>query len=230
VILDALDVLMRGRTSFMIAHRLSTIRSADLILVLNHGELVEQGSHEELVAQEGLYFQLYEAQTGRAARIEAEYAQATLAAGEGEDQRGASDIIAEVATAEALAAWQAKAAKEKQEATAPSAPPEGPQVQELQLPQGPEPNGEQVEERPPEQSDVTERVIETLTDAVKKRIREAIAADQAKQGAAAQDKNAKLHPGAAPPSADGNGAHEQEGHGTDAPAPSPIPTGDDAGA
>ena len=51
VILDALDRLMVGRTSFMIAHRLSTIRKADLILVLNHGELVEQGSHEELLMQ-----------------------------------------------------------------------------------------------------------------------------------------------------------------------------------
>ena len=67
---------MVGRTSFMIAHRLSTIRNADLILVLNHGELVEQGTHEELLARGGLYYQLYEAQTGRVAKIEAEYAQA----------------------------------------------------------------------------------------------------------------------------------------------------------
>jgi ATP-binding cassette, subfamily B, bacterial len=63
VILDALDDLMVGRTSIMIAHRLSTIRDADVILVLNHGELVEQGSHDELVARGGLYSQLHKAQT-----------------------------------------------------------------------------------------------------------------------------------------------------------------------
>jgi ABC-type multidrug transport system fused ATPase/permease subunit len=63
VILDALDELMIGRTSIMIAHRLSTIRDADVILVMNHGELVEHGSHDELIAMNGLYSQLYEAQT-----------------------------------------------------------------------------------------------------------------------------------------------------------------------
>jgi ATP-binding cassette subfamily B protein len=63
VILDALDELMVGRTSFLIAHRLATIRGSDLILVLNHGELAEQGSPEELLARGGLYRQLYDAQT-----------------------------------------------------------------------------------------------------------------------------------------------------------------------
>jgi ATP-binding cassette, subfamily B, bacterial len=63
VILDALDDLMVGRTSFMIAHRLSTIHDADRILVMNHGELVEQGTNDELVARGGLYAQLYQAQT-----------------------------------------------------------------------------------------------------------------------------------------------------------------------
>jgi ABC-type multidrug transport system fused ATPase/permease subunit len=63
VILAALDDLMEGRTSFMIAHRLSTVRDADLILVVREGEIVEQGSHEELVALGGLYHGLHEAQT-----------------------------------------------------------------------------------------------------------------------------------------------------------------------
>lgn len=68
VILDALDKLMLGRTTFMVAHRLSTIRNADKILVLNHGELVQQGSHEELLASDGLYKQLHEIQTKRVER------------------------------------------------------------------------------------------------------------------------------------------------------------------
>jgi ATP-binding cassette subfamily B protein/subfamily B ATP-binding cassette protein MsbA len=64
VILDALDDLMEGRTTFMIAHRLSTIRHADKILVLNHGELVESGTHEELLESRDLYRELYDAQIG----------------------------------------------------------------------------------------------------------------------------------------------------------------------
>jgi ATP-binding cassette, subfamily B, bacterial len=66
VILDALDRLMEGRTTFMIAHRLSTIRRADLILVLDHGRLVQRGTHEELLARGGLYRQLHEMQTRQA--------------------------------------------------------------------------------------------------------------------------------------------------------------------
>lgn len=66
VILDALDKLMVGRTTFMIAHRLSTVRHADKILVLDHGELVEQGTHDELLENHGLYRQLHDTQiTGR---------------------------------------------------------------------------------------------------------------------------------------------------------------------
>jgi len=84
VILDALDELMVGRTSFLIAHRLATIRGADLILVLDHGEVVEQGSHDELIVRDGLYRQLYEAQTlGRGARagLEPPIARAELTTG-----------------------------------------------------------------------------------------------------------------------------------------------------
>jgi len=65
VILDALDRLMVGRTTFLVAHRLSTIRNADKILVLRSGELIEQGTHDELLAKGGLYRQLYEMQTKR---------------------------------------------------------------------------------------------------------------------------------------------------------------------
>lgn len=58
----AMDNLMEGRTSFVIAHRLSTIRDADIILVMNHGDIVEQGSHEELLAKGGFYADLYNSQ------------------------------------------------------------------------------------------------------------------------------------------------------------------------
>ena len=58
----AMDNLMKGRTSFIIAHRLSTIKNADLILVMNHGDIVEQGTHEELLAKGGFYADLYNSQ------------------------------------------------------------------------------------------------------------------------------------------------------------------------
>ncbi len=58
----AMDNLMEGRTSFVIAHRLSTIKNADLILVLSHGDIVEQGSHDQLLAQGGFYADLYNSQ------------------------------------------------------------------------------------------------------------------------------------------------------------------------
>ncbi len=62
VVQAALDRLMVGRTSFVIAHRLSTILGADRILVIDHGEIVEAGTHEELLAKGGLYSNLYNIQ------------------------------------------------------------------------------------------------------------------------------------------------------------------------
>src|SRR5262249_37179893 len=61
-LLDALENLMKNRTTFIIAHRLSTIRNADRILVINQGEIVEQGSHAELMVHDGLYASLYRQQ------------------------------------------------------------------------------------------------------------------------------------------------------------------------
>lgn len=58
----AMDNLMRGRTSFVIAHRLSTIKNADLILVMKDGDIIEQGTHDELIAQNGFYANLYNSQ------------------------------------------------------------------------------------------------------------------------------------------------------------------------
>ena len=58
----AFDTLMKGRTSFVVAHRLSTIQEADCILVMEDGNIVEQGKHEELLTQNGLYAKLYESQ------------------------------------------------------------------------------------------------------------------------------------------------------------------------
>ena len=61
-LLDAIERLMKGRTTFIIAHRLSTLRSANRILVLDHGEIVEQGVHSELMERGGLYESLYRQQ------------------------------------------------------------------------------------------------------------------------------------------------------------------------
>ncbi|KQO97717.1 ABC transporter ATP-binding protein [Leifsonia sp. Leaf264] len=73
----AMAALRNGRTSFVIAHRLSTIRDADLILVMEHGDIVEQGSHEELITREGAYFRLYNSQFQGATDIDAELAAVT---------------------------------------------------------------------------------------------------------------------------------------------------------
>ncbi|MCX6095070.1 MAG: ATP-binding cassette domain-containing protein, partial [Candidatus Bipolaricaulota bacterium] len=59
---EALLALMKGRTSFVIAHRLSTIRGADQVIMIDQGELVERGSHEELMQAQGAYYRLYMSQ------------------------------------------------------------------------------------------------------------------------------------------------------------------------
>ncbi|MBO3662569.1 ABC transporter ATP-binding protein [Microbacterium stercoris] len=80
----AMAALREGRTSFVIAHRLSTIRDADLILVMEHGDIVEQGTHDELIGREGAYWRLYQSQFEHAAvDIDAEEAaEVTTAAAE----------------------------------------------------------------------------------------------------------------------------------------------------
>ena len=61
---EALNYIMEGRTSFIIAHRLSTIVNADLILVMNKGNIIEQGTHQELIEKQGFYYNLYNSQFG----------------------------------------------------------------------------------------------------------------------------------------------------------------------
>jgi ATP-binding cassette, subfamily B, bacterial len=107
VILEALERLMEGRTTFMVAHRLSTIRDADLILVVNHGEIVEQGTHDELLAHGGLYTELHEAQHGSSRRRAAAavspdgLSELTKAIAEGREHGGgiAGPALAEMARA-----------------------------------------------------------------------------------------------------------------------------------
>jgi ATP-binding cassette, subfamily B, multidrug efflux pump len=65
IIQDALEVLKKGRTTFIIAHRLSTIKNADQIVVLDRGQIVEQGNHDELMQRKGKYYQMYQLQQGK---------------------------------------------------------------------------------------------------------------------------------------------------------------------
>ena len=86
VILDALDHLMVGRTTFIVAHRLSTVRHADLIVVLNHGEIAEMGTHQDLLERGGLYRQLHDIQSGVIRRrFQAKLAAVDLRPAVGED-------------------------------------------------------------------------------------------------------------------------------------------------
>lgn len=59
IVQRGMDALMSGRTTFVIAHRLSTVRNSDAIIVLDHGRIIERGSHDELIAKRGTYYQLY---------------------------------------------------------------------------------------------------------------------------------------------------------------------------
>jgi len=217
VILDALETLMQGRTSFMIAHRLSTVRGADLIVVMHHGEVVEHGTHEELIARDGLYYQLYEAQTGRAARIEAEYA---IAQAEGKSSEEAAEIAmaagaaAESEAADALAAAEARLAR-PDEAPAPAAnkTPEA----------APTPQANGTPASASGTPDVTEKVIETLENAVRQRVRAALAVRRDEQRESGTAPMSSQHDGAQ----DENGAGGNGGPGDS--APSTLPAGDDGG-
>ncbi|MFC9561039.1 ABC transporter ATP-binding protein [Agromyces sp. NPDC056965] len=98
----AMAALREGRTSFVIAHRLSTIRDADLILVMEHGDIVEKGNHDELIAAKGAYYRLYNSQFEQAATdLDAELAAAedgtVVTSADGESEGGDAESAAATA-------------------------------------------------------------------------------------------------------------------------------------
>jgi ATP-binding cassette subfamily B multidrug efflux pump len=95
----AMAALREGRTSFVIAHRLSTIRDADLILVMENGGIVEQGTHDELIAVKGAYFRLYNSQFQQAATDVDDEASALADAGQPDAARVVPDDAIEGETA-----------------------------------------------------------------------------------------------------------------------------------
>jgi ATP-binding cassette subfamily B multidrug efflux pump len=115
----AMAALRQGRTSFVIAHRLSTIRDADLILVMEHGDIVEKGTHDELIAAQGAYWRLYQSQFEQAATdIDAEDALTgstpVVVSGDAEDAAVDAQVGAAVgASAPAAAAAEAQAVVER---------------------------------------------------------------------------------------------------------------------
>jgi len=88
----AMSALREGRTSFVIAHRLSTIRDADLILVMEHGDIVEKGSHDELIAAQGAYWRLYRAQFEQATSQDAVDDAVAAGAGDASEQPAAEKV------------------------------------------------------------------------------------------------------------------------------------------